>query len=180
LQVQFKLPEAPRALQEIFGRPDFPKAARAVNHYCNFVTTRVVPRTGRAFHEPLKPPCLLNLHGTVYHWLRSADSMTEVNLSMEQWWMTPDPSTSTAVEELTTRCRRVLQVCNPVTNALLRTTDLAAAAHKRTVALRFEYNDAGPDVSAVYHTTDNSLPPYLHLCKWPKGDNRPFTQPLKH
>jgi hypothetical protein len=114
-----------------------------------------------------------------------ADSMTDVNLSMEQWWMTPDPSTNAAVAELTTRCRRrrVLQVCNPVTNALLQTTDLAAAAHNWAVALRFEYNDAGPDVSAVYTVGNRQFfAPYLHLSKWPEfeGDNRPFSQHLKH
>jgi hypothetical protein len=150
-------------MQDIFNEHNFPKTSRTVNHLCNFVTTHVVPRGGRAFHEPLRPPCLLNLHGTVHHWLRSAQSITDINLSMDQWWLSPDTSADEDVKAFVERCRQQLEMCNPVTKELLRSCELARAAHDRTVVLRFQYSDTGPDVSALYHTNSDRLPPHILL-----------------
>jgi hypothetical protein len=72
MQVRVNVPVASNAMQDIFSGPNFPKTSCAVNHLSNFVTTPVAPRGGRAFLEPLRPLCLLNLHGTVHHWLPSA------------------------------------------------------------------------------------------------------------
>jgi hypothetical protein len=167
-------------MQDIFNEHNFPKTSRTVNHLCNFVTTHVAPRGGRAFHEPLRPPCLLNLHGTVHHWLRSAQSMTDINLSMDQWWLSPDTSADEDVKAFVARCRQQLEMCNPVSKELLRSCELARTAPDRTVVLRFQYSDTGPDVSALYHTNSDRLPPHILLSKWPKDNARPKSMPLKH
>jgi hypothetical protein len=119
MQVRVNVPAAPNAMEDIFNEPTFPKISRAVNHLCNFVTTHVVLRCGRACHESLRPLCWLNLHGTSYHWLRSAQSMTDINLSMDQWWLSPDTSADEDVKAFVARCHQQLELCNPVTKELL-------------------------------------------------------------
>jgi hypothetical protein len=168
MQVRVNVPAAPNAMQNIFNEHNFLKASRAVNHLCNFVTTHVAPHGGRAFHEPLRPPCLLNLHGTVHHWLRSAQSMIDITLSMDQWWLSPDTSADEDMKAFVASCRQQLEMCNPVTKKLLRSCELARAAHDHTVVHRFQYSDTGPDVSALYHSNSDRLPPHILLSKWPK------------
>jgi hypothetical protein len=51
MQVRVNVPADLNAMQDIFNEPNFPKTSRAVNHLCDFVTTHVAPRGGRAFHE---------------------------------------------------------------------------------------------------------------------------------
>jgi hypothetical protein len=67
-QVKLAVPPLPNAVTPVINDDLFPAAARIINHCCNYVTTFVSLRQGLAFHEPAQPPCLLKLHGTVYHW----------------------------------------------------------------------------------------------------------------
>jgi hypothetical protein len=150
------------------------------------VTTFVAPRGGRAFHDPQQQPCLLNLHGTVYHWLRSAKTtpdtdVADARIAMEQWWTTADAEDDTIIADLVERFRTGLLQCNPITAQLVRASELAGIAPHRHVALQFQHGDTGPDVSVVYHTASaNRVPPELLLCKWAVGCERPCCKPLQH
>jgi hypothetical protein len=187
-QVQLAVPPLPSAVAPVFDDPLFPAAARTINHRCNYVTTYVSPQQGRAFHEPARPPCLLNLHGTVYHWLRSregaagSNAVIDANLAMEQWWTTPDShEPDSATHRLVRSFRSGLLNCNPVTKELVRACQLSNRDPSQHIALRFQHGDAGPDVSAVYHTgSADRMPPHLQLCKWAAGSERPRCQPLRH
>jgi hypothetical protein len=104
-----------------------------------------------------------------------------INLSMDQWWLSPDTSADEDVKAFVARCHQQLELCNPVTKELLQSCELARAAHDRTVVLRFQYSDTGPDVSALYHTdSERHLPPHILLRKWPKDKERPKSTLLKH
>jgi hypothetical protein len=187
-QVQLAVPPLPTAVAHVFDDPLFPAAARTINHRCNYVTTYVSPQQGRAFHEPARPPCLLNLHGTVYHWLRSregaagSNAVVDSNLAMEQWWTTPDShEPDSATDRLVRSFRSALLNCNLVTKELVRACELSNRDPSKHIALRFQHGDAGPDVSAVYHTgSADRMPPHLQLCKWAAGSERPRCQPLRH
>jgi hypothetical protein len=93
VQVQVPLPSLTDALAAVVANARYPSPARAINHQCNYVTMLVAPRASHGSHEPLHPPCLLNLHGTVHHWLCSAqaqpdtDAVAGARLEMQQWWM---------------------------------------------------------------------------------------------
>jgi hypothetical protein len=169
MQVKVPLPRLTQALAAVVADARFPSAARAINHQCNYVTTFVAPRAGQGFHEPLQPPCLLNLHGTVHHWLRSEQvqpdaPVADAGLAMEQWWTTPDAPGEDRIEDLVHDFRAGLLESNPITAELVRACELSTDQPTSHVALRFQHGDAGPDVSAVYHCgTADRVPPNLLL-----------------
>jgi hypothetical protein len=185
MQVQVPLPRISGALAAVIADPRFPTAARSINHQCNYVTTFVAPRAGQGFHEPVHPPCLLNLHGTVHHWLRSAQAQPDVpvadaRLAMQQWWMTADDAGEGSIEDLVRRFRTGLLQSNPITAQLVRACELCTMQPSNNVPLRFQHGDTGPDVSAVYHCgSEDRLPPNLILCKWAADRERPKCKPLK-
>jgi hypothetical protein len=116
-------------------------------------------------HKPLRPPCLLKLHGTVHHWLRSAQSMTDINPSMDQGWLSPDTFADKIVKAFVACYHQQLEMCNSVTKEQLRLCELARAAHDCTIVLHFQSSDTGPYVSTLYHTTSDCLPPHTLLRK---------------
>jgi hypothetical protein len=71
--VRVRLPAVGDQLRAIMESSDWPAAARSVNHLCNWVTTFVAPKDGRGFHDPMSPPCLLNLQGRVMQFLPLVD-----------------------------------------------------------------------------------------------------------
>jgi hypothetical protein len=184
MQVQAPLPRISEALAAVVADARFPTAARSINHQCNYVTTFVAPQAGQGFHEPLHPPCLLYLHGTVHHWLRSAQAqpnapVADAMLAMQQWWLTPDDHQEDRIQDLVRRFRAGLLQSNPITAQLVRACELCAMQPSNHVALRFQHGNTGPDVSAVYHCgSADRVPPGLLLCKWAAGRERPRCKPL--
>jgi hypothetical protein len=180
VQVQVPLPRLPEALAAVVADARFPSTAHAINHNCNYVTTFAAPRAGCGFHEPLHPPCLLNLHGTVHHWLRSAqaqpdtDAVADARLAMQQWWMTPDDTVSNRIEDLMRQFRAGLLQCNPITAQLVRACKMCSLQPSNHVALGFQHGDTVPDMLAVYHCgSADRVPPELLLCKWAACQDRP-------
>lgn len=176
-KVRTPLPELSEDYVALVNHAKWPQLARSVNHACNFVTTLVLPQRaagGRGFHEPVAPPCLLNLHGRVTHWLRPISSdLQNVNTDIEQWWMTPEELDSALDDErnqLITYLRALLERDNPVTRELVRACELHRSNDHHYVALKFQFGDAGPEVSAVYHTQDpDNRPPQLIMLAFPKN-----------
>jgi hypothetical protein len=180
VQVQVPQPRLPHALAAVVANARFPSAARAINHQCNYVTAFGAPRAGHGFHEPLHPPCLLNLHGTVHHWLCSAkaqhdaDVIADARLAMQQWWMPSDDAGDDGIDDLVRRIRAGLLQSNLITAQLVRAFELCRVQPSNQVALRFQHGDTGPGMLAVYHCgSADRIPPELLLSKWATSRERP-------
>jgi hypothetical protein len=75
--------------------PRLPAAACTNIHCYNYVTLFVAPRRVCTFNELQHPSCLLYLHSTAHHWLRSFKTTPDMNvldaaIAMEEWLKTAD------------------------------------------------------------------------------------------
>jgi uncharacterized protein YndB with AHSA1/START domain len=103
-----------------------------------------------------------------------------VNIGLEQWWVTPDRphADQDAVDAFVQQCRAVLSE-GAIAHGLLRACELHEHASERAVVLRFDNDDAGPEVSALYHTADQDrMPPDVTPVVWPHKDGGQRSRPL--
>jgi hypothetical protein len=87
---------------------------------------------------------------------------THINISMDQWWLSPD----TYADQDEDICCALLSAARDVQSKeqeLLRLRELAHAADDRTIVPSSQSSDTGPDVSALYHTNSDRLPPHILL-----------------
>jgi hypothetical protein len=104
----------------------------------------------------------------------------QVNLGLEQWWVTPDPrhADQDTVGTFIQQCRTILSE-GGIARGLLRACELHEHANERAVVLRFDHVDAGSEVSAVYHTADQDrMPPDVTPVVWPHKDGGRRSRPL--
>ena len=189
MQVSLPVPTVPDRMRPLIDDPRWPGLSRKVNHRTNWVTTMVLPweagRRDNGFHFPTdEPPCQLNLHGRVLHWATKVTAAS-ANLQPEQWYITPDDDDMTAGEQGTldafvAQMRGILGESNPVTAAYRRAVEMAQEHPDQAVVLQFQYGDAGPDVSALYHTSNvDRLPPLTQLLVWPHSTDAPKALPVE-
>lgn len=163
------LPEMPRQMQTIIQHPRWTTLNRHINHEANWVTTWTVPNQancGKGFHNPLPPPCYLNLHGIVYHCLRqaapSASSAVARSLaaSMGQWHVTPEPDTLDADSQARSDLLHQFQVIVPTPPGLQCTADFRRNTACTDATLTLGSAIAPENVAALYHTADaDDTPP---------------------
>ena len=125
----------------------------------------------------------------VTRWLRSPlgrDArmpVYDVRNAMEQYWVTPDPGDKfdEEAQQLLAKFRAVIETNHPIARELHAACALAAlpGMEQHDVCLQFARGDAGPQVSAVFHTRDpDRLPPEMQPAVWPRNTAAPTAQPV--
>lgn len=133
-------------------------------------------------------PFVHQIHLQVIRWLRSPLSrdvrvpIYDVRNAMEQYWVTPDNAHYGATgAALLVNFRTLLAEHNPVAATLRAACELALdpSVQEQDICLKFLNDDAGPEVSAVYHTRDpDHLPPEVQPVIWPIGEGPPKAKPV--
>ena len=134
-------------------------------------------------------PLTVNLPVQIVRWIRPANPdvpmpIYDVRNAMEQFWVTPDAGAvgwdEVAWEHLAA-FRDIIATHHSMANLLFEAAQLRdqPGMEQHDVVLSFPDGDAGPEVSAVFHSASpDRLPPHMQVVVWPRNAERPKGQPV--
>ena len=122
----------------------------------------------------------------IVRWIRPADPdvpmpIYDVRNAMEQFWVTPDGGWCEEAWEHLAFFRGIIAEHHSMAGVLFQAAQLRdqPGMEQHDIILHFPDGDAGPEVSAVFHSASpDKLPPHMQAVVWPRDADKPKGQPV--